>query len=685
MPFWPSVTTLHLIIGGVVLLIALGFALTCAVGIMRGMLWCLSATSRLMSWLWRWFTGKAPTSHGSSHWADESEIAAKGLFNPGSIPLGTWHGKPLYEASGGHVALIGPPRSRKSWGLLMPAIAGFDGSIVVNDPRAELWQHTHTAREAKGPTYRFNPTGKASCALNVVDAIRWGEDEAYGDVQRLAHGLLSPDVGQPWDDFRLQAAALFSPILMHCHSLGQGSLPGVLRWLTDPAMTMKDQAAELSGSANPIVQAGGRRLKDLLTSERTASIVWNHLISALDIYADPIVAATCDHSDVDLRTLQHGARPASLFLTPPFSDVARLRPLLGTLTEMVTALFSAQQEAPRQKVALFLDEIGNLGALRELERGQSFLQGCGVQIIQVWQNVLQLRQVYGPDSPILASVATKVFYTPADQETTEVLSDELGVTTEQLHPETQHRSFWGLLTSTSLGTSEHERPLLTADECRRLDDAKAIILVKGTAPILGTKLGSPEPEVIDLARPILRRVAAGAAGLAAVCALTGWTIGQMRGASPSAPPQARLSAPGTITPVPIPWSPQPAPDRDEDPWTMALRDSPREQAQAILEAQAKAAQEPKPWRLVSYINGTAQGFGRYPTGHFKTAAECQEALTRESARYIRIIRASATPMMPAKIVEREHYISFGYGHKSSPKMVSERTEIMCLVQQSPPT
>jgi type IV secretory pathway TraG/TraD family ATPase VirD4 len=46
---------------------------------------------------------------------------------------------------------------------------------------------------------------------------------------------------------------------------------------------------------------------------------------------------------------------------------------------------------PQQKVLLALDELANLGRLSELERGQSYLQGCGVQILQVWQNVLQCR------------------------------------------------------------------------------------------------------------------------------------------------------------------------------------------------------------------------------------------------------------------------------------------------------
>jgi type IV secretion system protein VirD4 len=107
----------------------------------------------------------------------------------------------------------------------------------------------------------------------------------------------------------------------------------------------------------------------------------------------------------------------SLYLTPPFADVARLRPLLGTLTEMLVSRFSAQQDTPRQRVLLALDEAMNLGRLPELERGMSYLQGCGVQVLATLQNYQQFLSSYGPQSPWLASLGTKVYYTPTDAET----------------------------------------------------------------------------------------------------------------------------------------------------------------------------------------------------------------------------------------------------------------------------
>jgi type IV secretion system protein VirD4 len=665
----PSFSTWSLVLAFLGLTLVVGCGLTVAVGLMKAWLWLFGLSASLCTWLWAWLTGKPPSSHGTAHWADADEINAKGVFTLGSIPLGTWHGKPLYEPMGGHVALIGPPRSRKSWGLLMPAISGFEGSLVINDPRGELWSHCHTSREARGPTYKFSPTTKESCRINIMESIRWYEDEAHGDVALLSHHLLSPDVGQPWDDFRLQAKTLLTPILMHCHHQGQRSLPGVWRWLTSPSTTMKAQATELLSSPLPTVQAGGRRLKDVLTSERTASIVWNHLVSALELYSDPIVASHTESSDVALRELQHGLRPVSIFLTPPFADVSRLQPLLGAMVEMLTALFSAQQDKPRQTVGLFMDEFCNLGRLSEVERGVSYLQGAGVQLLAVLQNIEQFRSVYGPHSPLLASIGTSVYYAPGDPATADYLSGELGVTTKRLHPETQHRSFWGLLNSVSTGTSEHERPLLTSDETRRLDESAAVVIVKGLAPILGEKLGAPPQEIIDLSSSRLKRVASVAAAILVAGAMGTWALWP----TPQTPAPSLSLTPLQPQRTEAPPSPEVPPPELANPWATWPGMTTRQSTPWVLYSQ----------RTQGGITSAGMGLiSGLPSGNFVTQAECQAALHAQSERQITQLRqlAAVQQGLRVQVVDRENYIAVeqrqGNGRFASP----QRSESFCYLK-----
>jgi type IV secretory pathway TraG/TraD family ATPase VirD4 len=535
------------IVGSIVVpLIGLGACLTLLYLLIKGLWWCMS----LMPFSLGWLIGKPPTGHGSAHFARARAVAAKGLFTPGSIPLGTYQGRTLYEPFGGQVVLIGPPRSRKSWGLVMPAIERWPGSIVVNDMRGELYQHTSAIRRQLGPVYRFSPTQHDSCAVNVVDLVRWGRDEAYGDVQRLVHGLLSPAPGEPWNDFRLEAEPLLVAVILDRHAAGEGHLPAVVRWMTAPGQSMTEKAKAWLRSPVLAVQAGGRRFLD--KSERLQAAVWSTALSALVIYQDPLVAANTSRSDLDLSAFQEGLRPVSLYLTPPFSDAARLRPLLGTLVEMLTARFSAQRiEPPRQRVLLCLDELANLGRLPELERGMSYLQGCGVQVLATWQNLPQCTQTYGPHSPLLASIATHVYYTPTpvDRETARHVSDALGVATEVRATESRTVDAWEWWERTTHGEQQHARALMTPDEVARLPEDAALVLTTGLAPIMARKLSAPGRRALTTGLQASQRaglVAAACVGLM----LAGWAVWQMRGRTPQASTASLSVTPVGTTPAP---------------------------------------------------------------------------------------------------------------------------------------
>jgi type IV secretory pathway TraG/TraD family ATPase VirD4 len=97
-------------------LIALGAVITIIYGIVKGMLWCLGLSSRLLSWAWARMTGKPVSSHGTAHFGNAAEVQASGLLNDDGMPLAQWQGQTLREPVNGHVALVAPPRSHKSWG-----------------------------------------------------------------------------------------------------------------------------------------------------------------------------------------------------------------------------------------------------------------------------------------------------------------------------------------------------------------------------------------------------------------------------------------------------------------------------------------------------------------------------------------------------------------------------------------
>jgi type IV secretory pathway TraG/TraD family ATPase VirD4 len=630
-------STLTIILWIALTLVGLGVLLSVLYLTIRGVLWCVYLVPWLARMGWAKLTGTTPTGYGSAHIADAVEIEAKGVFNDHSIPLGTFQGRELREPFGGHVALVGPPRSRKSWGLIMPAIEQWSGAIIVNDMRGELFDHTATTRRLKGPVYRVNLTNKESMAVNVLDLIRWGHDEQYGDVQRLAHGLLSPEPGEPWDSWSLEAEPLLVSLILDRKASGEGSLPAVVRWMTEPSRSRGEKLKHLLRSPIPAVQAGARRILD--NSDRQAGVVWGRVLSALNVFMDPLIAEHTAHSDVDLTELQDGTRPVSLYLVAPFGDAARLRPLHASLIEMIIGRVSQPRtEPPRQRLLLCLDEAMNLGRMDELERGMSYLQGAQTQVLLVLQNIEQFEQTY-PKSSMLASVGTSVWYTPTpnDRRTAEWLSGAMGVSTEARATETRTVSVWGFLQRTTFGEQHHARPLMTPDEVARLDEQVALVLVKGCAPIKARKLGSsPEPAHVRI-MTTRQLVGVNAALIVVGLALGWWWLRP----TPT-PPVASLPQVSAI--VPQTPSDAPTPGQGQGTRLFTPPTEPRPGAGRQPTPREWLSRTPHPgWQLAVWQQGTGwamSGFGYSLFGMPGVSGErfpTYEACERRKAEQLRLM------------------------------------------------
>src|SRR6516162_1545762 len=245
---------------------------------------------RLLDLGWLRLFGVPLTSAGTAHWALPREVKQAGLLRADGLPLAAWHETVLHEPSGSHVLVMGPPRSGKSWGLAMPVLRTWPGSVVVSDLRHELFDQTAQARAASGPGYCYDPANaNNSCNLNVLDSIRWGTPQAFGDTMRIVHHVIVPQRDREAGIADRPAMALLTGVVLHLHSLGTASFPHVVAWMQEPSRSQREKVDEMLNSANPHVASAARRVLD--ESDRYRSLVWDAALAPLQVFLDDTVAS----------------------------------------------------------------------------------------------------------------------------------------------------------------------------------------------------------------------------------------------------------------------------------------------------------------------------------------------------------------------------------------------------------
>jgi type IV secretory pathway TraG/TraD family ATPase VirD4 len=133
--------------------------------------------------------------------------------------------------------------------------------------------------------YCYDPANAVhSCQLNVLDSIRWGSPQAYGDAHRICHHLIVPQRDREPGPFDRPAVALLTGVVLHLHDLAAASFPHVVAWMQAPQRSQREKLEEMLHSANPHVASAARRVLD--ESDRYRSIVWDAALAPLQVFLD---------------------------------------------------------------------------------------------------------------------------------------------------------------------------------------------------------------------------------------------------------------------------------------------------------------------------------------------------------------------------------------------------------------
>lgn len=443
-------------------------------------------------------THQESIAHGSARWATKSEIRRAGLFQMRGVILGHAHGRYLRHDGPEHVMLVGPTRSGKGVSTIIPTLLTWRESVLVTDPKdGENADVTWRWRERLGPVWVFAPRRLDTTRIDVLQTIRLGTPQEFGDAYLIAQSHVAPEKlvreNQTSLHFRELAALLHAAVYLHVlYAWPRKSMAGVWEFMTQAheslASCLKVMAGTRHHSAgvHQAIASMTRAIQNI-TGDRELSSVWSTAIRPLVPYSDPLIAAATDTSDVDLNELQYGERPVSLYLVAPSPmELERLHPIYRVILDVVMMrLMEHKVRTWRHRLLHIYDEMPAYGYTRVVEKGIPVMAGYGMKGLLVTQDLDSLWDVYGEHTQIWGNCRVKIFHPPDNDLTAKRISENLLGQGTQGYATTQQTPIVGYRRSVTL--QQHARPLLTPDEVMTLPAHQEIVRVGGLHPILAEK------------------------------------------------------------------------------------------------------------------------------------------------------------------------------------------------------
>lgn len=404
-----------------------------------------------------------PPVHGSARWADRFD--AEALLDPawriGRPSDGLWLGElidndrdtglPLVARYPGHILSVAGTGQGKSATQIVANLLSYKGSVVVLDPKGELYEETAEARRAFGPVWRvapFGPVGESD-SYNPLEEL--GDPRERGARARQLAEMLIVRTGEKGaanaEYFENEAINLLTALILfvveiteqsarHKRNLGEVvrlcSLPllgarkerdpTVKEYLEDVLKLM----AEIGKS--PMVRRQGALFSGYEPKQLTTFV--SEINSNLAFFSDhPGFAEVTGKSDFRFADLAQ--KTSTVYLTIPLEEMATSFRFLRALIGCAFRALKQQREAKQASLLFILDEFPALKDMPFMRNAVAQMRSSGAWFWFFVQDVAQLEGVYREWSNIfLSQTDHQVFFgATLDQATKTHISTSLGVTT----------------------------------------------------------------------------------------------------------------------------------------------------------------------------------------------------------------------------------------------------------------
>lgn len=433
-------------------------------------------------------------------WGGIKDARAAGLTAVGGCILGVLGRRVLATTDLRPSLVTGGTRSGKGRGHVMPTLLSWNASVLVHDPKRELWRLSGGWRARFSHALYFDPRDPASACWNPLAEILPGPGE-LAHVQRLVSILADPggarDDEAIWDK---AASEILEAVILHVLYTAEDADKTLLK--VREMLADLDAAAEVMTRAlhrlgpngepetHPFIATAVKGYAAMHDRFRTS--VQGTARSYLKWLAGEDIERSLSRSDFSMGDLMCAEAPLSLYVQIAPADSAALRPLVrlffyaAAQSLTVRETEAADGRPKRHTLLMLMDEFPLLGRVSFFEKSLRLLSGYGVKVMFVAQSLNDIVETYGANNTILDNLHVYTAFSALDPLTQDKVSKLTG---SVLETRTSRSAPAGLAAGrSSVSRSQIERPLLEPGEVRALPDDTQLVFAAGARPLRTTKL-----------------------------------------------------------------------------------------------------------------------------------------------------------------------------------------------------
>lgn len=422
------------------------------------------------------------TSYGSAEWTAVSILRRFGITTPPKLRKRfLYTGALYYNVMVGHLLTVAGSRSGKSAALLLGnLLLENQDSFLVNDSKGELAYQTAKYQKSLGKKVmildpwheqrRLKAThGIPASSFNPLDFLGANSDELSDGCSLIADMLVPVNTETKEPYFDNSARAMIKCYLLHLMTdrpVEEQNLWTIYQWLRLSGDERIDLWAEMrtNDALDGLVRLSVGEFTHFGSDSNTLASVVSTAQDATRFLESKHLRDTLCKSGFQPYDLTKGSMTVYVILPERY-----LKTHARFLRLVIGLCLRACNHRPQECVNFLLDESFVIGKIDDIEAGYGFAAGQNIRIWSFFQNLNQVKKLYGEEGLSAFTGCQHSMYFSTDcQFTAEYVSKALGDTTIVV---SNHSNSSGKEGSTRTNSfSKTGRALMTADEVSKSEE-----------------------------------------------------------------------------------------------------------------------------------------------------------------------------------------------------------------------